>query len=1002
MRKTIYTIITVLLLAAGVWAAPQPSLLSVGSSGFTIKNGTVFSVKGLVLSPSSDVTITNNSINFSGTAVTNGSDQSISLAYTFTSPLSSYSGLVGIQYSVGELNGNTESDLQIAYNPLSSGGSFVVSSSSNTGSAGSYYVSNTLNSVNLGVVTALPTVSAPVATTNAATSITSSGAILNGSVNANGSSTTVTFEYGITTSYGTIVTADESLVTGSSATSVSKAITGLTANTIYHYRVVGENTGGTTNGQDQTFTTGTTTLTESFYEQITLPFAPTDDVDMSSSTLAPTMNLVSVNGSYPSKGYKVTLIKSGTITLFASSNEITTSHFAFLVSTSYDASLSSKKYFKVGNGTTATLTPGTYYIVLFTDNMYGKFKLNITFAALPNITSISPTSGTTAGGTTVTITGTDFTNATAVKFGSTAATSFTVNSDTQITATSPASTSGTVHITVTTAGGTSATGSADQFTYEDTPTAITNAATSITSSGATLNGTINAKGASTTVTFEYGLTTSYGTTVTADQSPVTGSTTTLVSKAITGLAAGTTYHYRVVGANANETTNGDDMTFTTLKLPSVTTQAVSSISTNSAVANGNITDLGQPNPTAYGFCWSTSPNPTTDNSKIDKGSISEAGAFSATLTGLETHTKYYVRAYSINEAGTSYGEQVSFSTKGIIANVILYEIKDIESTSAIGKCSITDFGFPNATAYGICWSTSPNPTMFNSKIHNLGAPTTIGFFYASLTELEPNTVYYARVYAANAEGIAYSYEISFKTTQSNPVITWSNPSDISYGTALNDLQLNATSTVEGTFEYTPAAGTKLNVGDAQELSVTFTPNDLAKNKIVNKTVQINVRKAVPVITWENPKDIVNGTALSDLQLNAVANIEGTFVYNPIAGTVMNTGDLQELTVQFSPADTEHYSATSDTVKINVVIKTGIDPEKQNSISIYPNPTTDKFYITGIEDQTTIRISSLNGKLISEKKVANHEAISVQNLPAGTYLIGITNKEAMTCYKLVKK
>ena len=534
------------------------------------------------------------------------------------------------------------------------------------------------------------------------------------------------------------------------------------------------------------------------------------------------------------------------------------------------------------------------------------------------------------------------------------------------------------------------------------PTATTNAATSITSAGAILNGSINANNASTTVTFEYGLDTSYGTTVTADQSPVTGSTTTFVSKAITGLTAGTTYHYRVVGVNTNETTTGDDMTFTTLKLPSVTTQAVSSILTNSVVANGNITDLGQPNPTAYGFCWSTSPNPTTDNSTIDKGSISIAGSFSATLTGLETFTKYYVRAYSINEAGTSYGEQVSFSTKGIAANVALYEINDIESTTAIGKCSITDFGFPNATAYGICWSTSPNPTMFNSKIHNLGAPTTIGFFYASLTELEPNTVYYARVYAANAEGIAYSYEISFKTTQSNPVITWSNPSDISYGTALNDLQLNATSTVEGTFEYTPAAGTKLNVGDAQELSVTFTPKDLTKNKIVNKTVQINVRKAVPVITWENPKDIVNGTALSDLQLNAVANIEGTFVYNPIAGTVMNTGDLQELTVQFSPADTEHYSATSDTVKINVVIKTGIDPEKQNSISIYPNPTTDKFYITGIEDQTTIRISSLNGKLISEKKVANHEAISVQNLPAGTYLIGITNKEAMTCYKLVKK
>jgi hypothetical protein len=80
------------------------------------------------------------------------------------------------------------------------------------------------------------------------------------------------------------------------------------------------------------------------------------------------------------------------------------------------------------------------------------------------VTSINPNSGLTTGGTPVAITGTGFTGATAVKFGSTAATSFTVNSATSITATSPAGT-GTVDVTVTTSFGTSATSSADQFTY---------------------------------------------------------------------------------------------------------------------------------------------------------------------------------------------------------------------------------------------------------------------------------------------------------------------------------------------------------------------------------------------------------------------------------------------------------------------------------------------------------------------------------------------------------
>ena len=76
-----------------------------------------------------------------------------------------------------------------------------------------------------------------------------------------------------------------------------------------------------------------------------------------------------------------------------------------------------------------------------------------------------PHSGPTAGGTSVTITGTNFTGATAVKFGTVAASTFTVNSATSITAPAPAGAAGTVDVTVTATGGTSATGSADQFTY---------------------------------------------------------------------------------------------------------------------------------------------------------------------------------------------------------------------------------------------------------------------------------------------------------------------------------------------------------------------------------------------------------------------------------------------------------------------------------------------------------------------------------------------------------
>src|ERR1019366_7555265 len=87
-------------------------------------------------------------------------------------------------------------------------------------------------------------------------------------------------------------------------------------------------------------------------------------------------------------------------------------------------------------------------------------------AASPTVTGISPTSGPTTGGTSVTITGTNLSGATAVHFGSTAATGVTLTSPTSITAPSPAGASGTVAVTVTTPGGTSATSTADQFSYQ--------------------------------------------------------------------------------------------------------------------------------------------------------------------------------------------------------------------------------------------------------------------------------------------------------------------------------------------------------------------------------------------------------------------------------------------------------------------------------------------------------------------------------------------------------
>src|SRR5439155_9965465 len=152
-------------------------------------------------------------------------------------------------------------------------------------------------------------------------------------------------------------------------------------------------------------------------------------------------------------------------------------------------------------------------------------------------------------------------------------------------------------------------------------------------------------------------------------------------------------------------------------------------------------------------------------------------------------------------------------------------------------------------------------------------------------------------------------------TPSAPVITWSNPVDIIYGTALSATQLNATASVPGTLVYTPAAGS-IPAAGTDTLSVTFTPTDTTNYSTVIKTVTLTVTQAAPVITWANPPSIVYGTALSATQLNATASVPGTLVYTPAAGVVLATG-TDTLSVTFTPTDTTNYSTVTKTVTLTV-------------------------------------------------------------------------------------
>jgi RHS repeat-associated protein len=151
--------------------------------------------------------------------------------------------------------------------------------------------------------------------------------------------------------------------------------------------------------------------------------------------------------------------------------------------------------------------------------------------------------------------------------------------------------------------------------------------------------------------------------------------------------------------------------------------------------------------------------------------------------------------------------------------------------------------------------------------------------------------------------------------KATPVITWPTPGAIAYGTALSATQLDATTNVPGTFAYSPAAGTIVSAG-SQALSVTFTPTDGLDYTSATASVTLTVNKATPVITWAAPAAIAYGTALTATQLDATANVPGTFAYTPAPGTVLPAGN-QALSVTFTPTDATNYSAATGSVALTV-------------------------------------------------------------------------------------
>ena len=168
----------------------------------------------------------------------------------------------------------------------------------------------------------------------------------------------------------------------------------------------------------------------------------------------------------------------------------------------------------------------------------------------------------------------------------------------------------------------------------------------------------------------------------------------------------------------------------------------------------------------------------------------------------------------------------------------------------------------------------------------------------------------------SAVGASFAGDSSYAATNQNgqltvskatPTITWNNPADMVYGTALSGTRLNATASVAGTFIYTPAAGTVLHVGNGQTLHVNFTPTDTTNYNSASKDVFINVTKAALTITADNKARPVN-TANPTLTYTPTG-----FVNGDTASVLSGSPNLSTTATQSSPAGDYPITITQGTL-----------------------------------------------------------------------------------------
>jgi len=480
-------------------------------------------------------------------------------------------------------------------------------------------------------------------------------ATLNGTVNPEGVTAGYYFDYGLTTNYGN-ATMTNQLAAGTNNIAVSIPVSGLLANTLYHFRIVATNSGGITLGADLYFTTSVATVPAVVTQPAT----------------GVTAEVASLNGTVQPGG------------------EATDFFFEYGESTNYGGTTSignlapGTNVVAVNGGITGLLPSTLYHFRLVATNVVGTTRgSDVTFttpAVLPVVVT-QPAGDVTANAATINGTvnpggaasGYFFEYGLSTNYGTVTFTNQLASGNTDLAVSNGISglLPGTlyhVRLVATNSAGT-AQGSDVTFTTPATPPlVVTESASSVTNETASLHGTVNPGGAATGYFFEYGFTTNYGSdTITGQLAP--GNVILAVINGISGLLPGALYHFRLIASNNAGSARGLDISFTTpALLPVAFTQPAGDVTTNAATLNGTVHPGGAPTGYFFEYGLTTNYGSATITSQLAQGNATIV--VSSGVVGLSENTVYHFRLVATNSTGAAEGTDQTFTTPPVTVTVL--------------------------------------------------------------------------------------------------------------------------------------------------------------------------------------------------------------------------------------------------------------------------------------------------------------------------------------------